>query len=138
MTSTTGRLGLWLNYLCRILVFVALAVGCSGGGGGSSEDIAANGGKLENGSATGGERNIVCQTGLSSGEVQRPEFVMNLAGQTSWYASPVVADLDGDGANELIAAYYSVYVFGSHVCLRGDGGGLEPGWIAGIAVYHLR
>jgi hypothetical protein len=38
---------------------------------------------------------------------------MNLDGQTSWYASPVVADLDGDGENELIAAYYSVYVFDS-------------------------
>lgn len=124
MESTTGRLGLWLIYFCRVLVFVAAAVGCSVGGGGSSGDNASNGGKLENGSATGGERNVVCQAGQSSGEVQRPEFVMNLAGQTSWYASPVVADLDGDGANELIAAYYSVYVFGSDGTLldRADGG----------------
>jgi hypothetical protein len=45
--------------------------------------------------------------------VQEPVFVANLRGQTSWYASPVVADLDGDGSNELIAAYYSVYVFDS-------------------------
>ena len=36
--------------------------------------------------------------------MRRPEFVRNLAGQTSWFASPVVADLDGDGENELIAA----------------------------------
>jgi hypothetical protein len=49
---------------------------------------------------------------------------MNLAGQTSWYASPVVCDLDGDGQNELIAAYYSVYVFDSSGNLIGqaDGG----------------
>ena len=47
------------------------------------------------------------------GEVARPQFVMNLEGQTSWYASPVVADLDNDGNKELIAAYYSIYVFGS-------------------------
>jgi hypothetical protein len=49
---------------------------------------------------------------------------MNLQGQTSWYASPVVADLDGDGKNELIAAYYSVYVFASDGSLlsRADGG----------------
>ena len=42
-----------------------------------------------------------------------PTFVTNLSGQTSWYAGPVVADLDGDGSNELIAAYYDVYVFDS-------------------------
>ena len=55
----------------------------------------------------------VCAPGSSSGPVQAPVFVDNLSGQTSWFASPVVADLDGDGANELIAAYYNVYVFGS-------------------------
>lgn len=38
---------------------------------------------------------------------------MNLQGQTSWFASPVVVDLDGDGSNELVAAYYSIYVFDS-------------------------
>ena len=112
MTSTTRRLVLRLIYGTQVLILVAAALGCSGGGGGPSEDNSSNGGQLDSGSATGGERNVVCQAGLSSGEVQRPEFVMNLAGQTSWYASPVVADLDGDGANELIAAYYSVYVFG--------------------------
>jgi hypothetical protein len=63
------------------------------------------------GNATGGARNPVCAAGQSAGEVQAPAFRMNLAGQTSWFASPVVADLDGDGNNELIAAYYSVYVF---------------------------
>jgi hypothetical protein len=36
---------------------------------------------------------------------------MTLEGETSWFASPVIQDLDGDGANELIAAYYSVLVF---------------------------
>lgn len=55
----------------------------------------------------------VCEPGSSGGGVQAPIFVDNLSGQTSWFASPVVADLDGDGANELIAAYYDVYVFGS-------------------------
>ena len=38
---------------------------------------------------------------------------MNLPGETSWFASPVVADLDGDGKKELIAAYYSVMVYSS-------------------------
>jgi len=49
---------------------------------------------------------------------------LNLQGQTSWYASPVVADLGGDGKNELIAAYYSIRVFASDGSLlsRADGG----------------
>ena len=76
------------------------------------------------GSATGGERNPVCAPGDSSGEVERPQFVMNLPGQTSWYASPVIVDLDDDGRKELIAAYYSVYVYDSDGTLldKVDGG----------------
>ena len=54
-----------------------------------------------------------CQAGSSTGPVQSPVFVRNLSGQTSWYASPVIEDLDGDGSNELIAAYYDTYVFSS-------------------------
>ena len=46
--------------------------------------------------------------------MQAPVFVRNLAGQTSWFASPIIADLDGDGSRELIAAYYDVFVFSSN------------------------
>jgi hypothetical protein len=55
----------------------------------------------------------VCPAGAPSGPVQAPVFVTNLSGQTSWFASPVVVDLDGNGSNELVAAYYDVFVFGS-------------------------
>ena len=89
----------------------ALAFGC--GGSGSGADSAGGGTTLPTGNATGGVRNPVCAAGQSSGEVQAPVFRMKLNGQTSWFASPVLADLDGDGKNELIAAYYSVYVFNS-------------------------
>ena len=89
----------------------ALAFGCGGSGGGS--DSAGGGTTLPTGNATGGVRNSVCAAGQSTGEVQAPVFRMKLNGQTSWFASPVLADLDGDGKNELIAAYYSVYVFNS-------------------------
>ena len=96
------------------LVFLCVTLtGCGGGGGSGETGQGGGGGSFIDGSATGGERNTVCLSGTSTGEVVRPQFVMNLAGQTSWYASPVVADLDGDGEKELIAAYYSVYVFGS-------------------------
>jgi hypothetical protein len=67
----------------------------------------------EGGSSTGGETNPTCEPGSSSGEVQAPVFWQNLSGQTSWFASPVVQDLEGDGSNELVAAYYDVYVFDS-------------------------
>ena len=36
-----------------------------------------------------------CHPAGSSGPVQAPVFVRNLSGQTSWYASPLIADLDG-------------------------------------------
>jgi hypothetical protein len=83
---------------CLLVLWVTL-IGC-GGGGGSGE----SGGGLPfvDGSATGGERNSVCLAGASSGEVVRPQFLTNLEGQTSWHASPVVADLDGDGQNEVV------------------------------------
>jgi len=66
----------------------------------------------------------VCPAGNSTGPVQAPVFVTNLSGQTSWFASPVVIDLDGNGSNELVAAYYDVYVFGSDGSLldRADDG----------------
>jgi len=105
------KIGLWMGLIC----FSVLALGCGGGGGsGSSGGNTGGGGSTPvQGNATGGVRNVVCSAGQSAGEVQEPEFLMNLDGETSWYASPVVADLDGDGDNELIAAYYSIFVFDS-------------------------
>ena len=89
---------------------LCLLFGCSGGGGssGSSNNTPSSGG---NGSSTGGLTNPVCTAGISTGDVQRPVFVRNLSGQTSWFASPVVADLDGDGSKEIISAYYTLYVY---------------------------
>ena len=89
-----------------VAIILTVTTNCGGGGSSGSEEVPKSGG-----SATGGVRNPVCAEGQSSGEVERPQFVMNLPGQTSWYASPLIVDLDDDGNNELIAAYYSVYVF---------------------------
>ena len=114
-----------LNPICLISALIVLA-GCGGGGGGSAGGSSSGGGSTPvfGGNATGGDRNPVCAAGTSTGEVARPQFRMNLQGQTSWYASPVVADLNGDGQHQLIAAYYSLYVFGSDGTLldRADGG----------------
>jgi len=107
-----SKAGRWIG----LISLSVLMVSCGGGGGGSgSESGGGNSGGSGStpvqGNATGGVRNVVCNAGQSAGEVQEPVFLMNLDGQTSWYASPVVADLDGDGNNELIAAYYSIFVF---------------------------
>ncbi len=61
--------------------------------------------------APGPTARAICPLGTAGGPVQAPMFVTNLSGQTSWFASPVVYDLDHDGLNELVAAYYDVFVF---------------------------
>ena len=96
--------------LAVLALFVAggACSGEEGGGDGTPSRKPPTGGNT-----TGGTTNPTCDTGTSAGAVQEPVFWKNLRGQTSWYASPVVFDLDGDGTNELIAAYYDVYVFDS-------------------------
>jgi hypothetical protein len=84
--------------------------------GGSSSGEAGSGGARPSepatiDSTTGGETNPVCLSGQSSGPVATPVFVRNIRGQTGWFASPLSADLDGDGQREIIAAYYTLYVY---------------------------
>lgn len=93
------------------LLILSLITGCGGGGTSATASSDGTGANNQGGSATGGLTNPVCTLGQSAGAVQTPQFVRNLDGQTGWFASPLVADLDGDGANELIAAYYDLFVF---------------------------
>ncbi len=87
---------------CAIIVLVAtLLPGCNG-------DLV-----HRRGSSTGGQTNPVCRAGTSPGGVQAPVFVRNLAAQTGWFASPAVADLNRDGAKELVVATYSIRVYGA-------------------------
>ena len=95
----------------------------SGGSGGSGNGGSGGGGGSGN---TGGATNPTCDKGTSAGPVQAPTFWKNLKGETSWFASPIVMDLDKDGKNELISAYYSLFVFDSQGTLLSsakDGGG---------------
>ncbi|MBN2714653.1 MAG: VCBS repeat-containing protein, partial [Deltaproteobacteria bacterium] len=98
-----GRLS--LVALCTLIVALA---GCK------DKDSSLKRSPPEGGSSTGGEITTTCDAGISEGAVAEPVFWKNLHGQTSWFASPVIFDLDGDGANELVAAYYSIYVFDSN------------------------
>jgi len=44
--------------------------------------------------------------------VQLPQLLKQIDYlETSWFASPAIYDLDGDGENELIGTYYSIYVW---------------------------
>ena len=88
------------------LVTASLLLSCG------SERVPTQGTPGTNGaSTTGGQRNPVCVVGASAGPVQAPVFVRNIGGETGWLASPVVADLDRDGENEIIVARYGLYVY---------------------------
>lgn len=63
-----------------------------------------------------------CTPGEGPGDLQAPSFVANVSGETSWFASPVVIDLDGDGARELVSAYYSVFVHDAELALVAQDG----------------
>lgn len=89
-------------FICIVLTLL-LSCGVSGGGDRSPDSAG--------GSTTGGEVTPVCTAGESAGAVQAPVLLANLATQTSWFAAPLVRDLDGDGANELIVATYTLYVY---------------------------
>ena len=80
-----------------------------GSAGNAGSGGAAGGGSGGNAGSAGGAPK--CDAGSSAGPVAAPTFWKKLSGETSWYASPVVADLDHDGKNELIAAYYSLFVY---------------------------
>ena len=82
------------------------AVGGTGGGGGS-------GAAAGKGGSAGGPITPTCKAATSGGAVQAPVFVKNLPAETSWFASPVVADLDHNGKKYLVAAYYSGFVYDS-------------------------
>lgn len=75
--------------------------GGSGGSGGGS--VAADGGV---------EPTASCKPAGGTAKVAAPVFVRNLdAGETGWFSSPAVADLDGDGKNEIVAPLYGTFVF---------------------------
>jgi hypothetical protein len=89
------------------LVVFAMLAACGGGSTGAPQmsDPATIS------STTGGKTNPVCGPGATTAAVQAPLFVRNINGQTGWFASPLVADLDGNGTREIIAAYYTLYVY---------------------------
>jgi hypothetical protein len=107
---------------------VALACGSSSGNSSSSSDGGADaggggpGGDGGGSSSGGGDGSVLadgsvmptsaCKSTGGTAAVQKPTFVRNIAaGETGWFSSPAVFDLDGDGKNEIVAPLYSTFVF---------------------------
>jgi len=97
--------------VCRLAVLVALA-GCS------SKPGAANPGPnvvFPDGSVVSTPG---CESEGGDTPVQRPVRVRTLTGdkswaETGWFSSPGLVDLDGDGKKEIVAPFYSLFVFDS-------------------------
>src|SRR5215218_5782813 len=73
-----------------------------------------------------------------SASAAAPRFVRNLpTGETGWFSSPGLVDLDGDRRLEIVAPFYSTFVFNSKGRLLGTGTATEgrvyaPGVVADL------
>jgi len=93
---------------CLVVGLTLMSLACSGKLKASDSHSAPVGGNT-----TGGTVNPTCSAGTTSQAVNQPVYWKHLDGETSWFAAPLVADLDHDGNRELIAAYYSTFIFDS-------------------------
>jgi hypothetical protein len=58
----------------------------------------------------------------ASRDTAAPRFVRNIAtGETGWFSSPGLADLDRDGRLEIVAPFYTTFVFDAKGRLLGEG-----------------
>jgi hypothetical protein len=68
---------------------------------------------------------VVMLTVVDSAEakpVAKPRFVKNIAtGETGWFSSPGLVDLDGDRKLEIVAPFYSTFVYSAKGQLLGKG-----------------
>jgi hypothetical protein len=63
-----------------------------------------------------------CVPGGGTAPVAAPRFVRNIAtGETGWFSSPGLVDLDGDRRLEIVAPFYSTFVFDARGRLLGKG-----------------
>jgi VCBS repeat protein len=55
-----------------------------------------------------------CVARAATRAVRRPRFVRRIdTGETGWFSSPGLVDLNGDGRKEIVAPFYSTFVFDS-------------------------
>ena len=74
------------------------------------------------GAAPARQRAVACASAGGKSSVKAPRFVRNIAtGETGWFASPGLVDLNGDGKLEIVAPFYSTFVFDANGRLLGKG-----------------
>jgi hypothetical protein len=97
------------------LPLVTLAVGCSGGNTTRTDSgMTASDGAVDPSAA--------CMPAGGSAAVQPLQFVRNIAtGETGWFSSPAIVDLNGDGMQEIVAPSYSTFVYDAHGMRLGRG-----------------
>jgi hypothetical protein len=120
MTTTTRARVLAFGCIGSITV---LAVSC--GDSSKPESSGAGAGAGGVGGGAGGSTSLAdgavaptsaCEAEGGGAPVQKPVFVWNAKGdkswaETGWFSSPGIVDLDGDGKKEIVAPFYSVFVF---------------------------
>ncbi len=63
-----------------------------------------------------------CTAASPSGPVRKPRFVRRIrTGETGWFSSPGLVDLNGDGRMEIVAPHYSTLVYDTAGNLLGKG-----------------
>jgi FG-GAP-like repeat len=63
-----------------------------------------------------------CTAAGGTASVKAPRFVRNIpTGETGWFSSPSLVDLNGDGKLEIVAPFYSTFVFAANGHLLGKG-----------------
>ena len=116
----------------RLVVFALLLVAVSLAPGGSSSV----------GEMTSLER-ARCPAAKGTSPVARPRFVRTIkTGETGWFSSPGLVDLNGDGRLEIVAPFYSTLVYDAKGRLLGKGTATEgrvyaPGVVADLDADKL-
>jgi hypothetical protein len=104
-------------------ITLALFSACSDGGGSGPRDgsVAGDGGV---------HPTPQCQPQGGTTPVAQPTFVRNIhTGETGWFSSPAVIDLDKNGTKEIVAPFYSTFVYDA------QGNQLAKGTATGGRVY---
>ena len=68
------------------------------------------------------QSSVACADEGGTGAARAPRFVRQIpTGETGWFSSPGLVDLDGDGRLEIVAPFYSTFVFDANGHLLGRG-----------------
>ena len=80
-----------------------------------------------------------CTAEGGTGAVRAPKLVRQIAtGETGWFSSPGLVDLDGDGRLEIVAPFYSTFVFDANGPAAGPGHGERGPGLSAVGGHRPR